>query len=314
MKNRDYSLDFLAGILLLQIIYNHCCSISKSVSIDLSFLAFYMPWFFYKGGMFFKTLESKQMLMGGKRLLLPFMKYSIIGLSIDFILSQLKDVSVLDFSLRQVKYILLQGSFFGNLPLWFLPALFGARLLSNYFVNHKWNMILSVTLLYTVSILLNYIQVNVTSYIPYMVCTICTGTMFFLLGALLKDIQYDKHIFLISGFVYITFLYFGIPIIDMRTNLTVHGFYCLWLPFSVSGCLFFNNIVHHISVRFIESEYNLFTCVGTNSMTYYVWHWIFLLPANYLLINIIHVPKEYCLLFTLMIVALCLFLVRKKTI
>lgn len=65
MKNRDYSLDFLAGILLLQIIYNHCCSISKSVSIDLSFLAFYMPWFFYKGGMFFKTLESKQMLMGG---------------------------------------------------------------------------------------------------------------------------------------------------------------------------------------------------------------------------------------------------------
>lgn len=148
-------------------------------------------------------------------------------------------------------------------------------LLSNYFVNHKWNMILSVTLLYTVSILLNYIQVNVTSYIPYMVCTICTGTMFFLLGALLKDIQYDKHIFLISGFVYITFLYFGIPIIDMRTNLTVHGFYCLWLPFSVSGCLFFNNIVHHISVRFIESEYNLFTCVGTNSMTYYVWHGFF---------------------------------------
>ena len=111
----------------------------------------------------------------------------------------------------------------------------------------------------------------------------------------LKDIQYDRHIFLISGFVYITFLYFDIPIIDMRTNLTVHVFYCLWLPFSVSGCLFFNNIVHHISVRFIESEYNLFTCVGTNSMTYYVWHWIFLLPANYLLINIIHVPKEYCL-------------------
>ena len=88
----------------------------------------------------------------------------------------------MDFSLRQVKYILLQGSFFGNLPLWFLPALLGARLLANYFVNHKWNMILNVTLLYTVSILLNYIQVNVTSYIPYMVCTICTGTMFFLLG------------------------------------------------------------------------------------------------------------------------------------
>ena len=120
----------------------------------------------------------------------------------------------------------------------------------------------------------------------------------------LKDIQYDRHIFLISGFVYITFLYFDIPIIDMRTNLTVNVFYCL----------FFNNIVHHISVRFIESEYNLFTCVGTNSMTYYVWHWIFLLPANYLLINIIHVPKEYCLLSTLMIVVLCLFLVRKKTI
>lgn len=136
-------------------------------------------------------------------------------------------------------------------------------------------------------------------------CSSCWG---------LKDIQYDRHIFLISGFVYITFLYFDIPIIDMRTNLTVHVFYCLWLPFSVSGCLFFNNIVHHISVRFIESEYNLFTCVGTNSMTYYVWHWIFLLPANYLLINIIHVPKEYCLLSTLMIVVLCLFLVRKKTI
>lgn len=72
MKNRDYSLDFLAGILLLQIIYNHCCSISKSVSIDLSFLAFYMPWFFYKGGMFFKTLESKQMLMGGGKVATAF--------------------------------------------------------------------------------------------------------------------------------------------------------------------------------------------------------------------------------------------------
>lgn len=54
MKNRDYSLDFLAGILLLQIIYNHCCSISKSVSIDLSFLAFICLGFFIKEECFLK--------------------------------------------------------------------------------------------------------------------------------------------------------------------------------------------------------------------------------------------------------------------
>lgn len=54
----------------------------------------------------------------------------------------------------------------------------------------------------------------------------------------LKDIQYDRHIFLISGFVYITFLYFDIPIIDMRTNLTVHVFIAYGFHFRLAAVCF----------------------------------------------------------------------------
>lgn len=66
-KKRDESLDAVCGLMIVYMIYGHICLWSGIQQIEWipRLLYFFMPWFFFKSGLFFKPRSLKEELVGG---------------------------------------------------------------------------------------------------------------------------------------------------------------------------------------------------------------------------------------------------------
>ena len=71
MKKRDSSLDCVAGILIIYMVLVHIFQWSGMNNILSSCwmqpLSFFMFWFFYKSGVFYKERKPVEVLLGGVR-------------------------------------------------------------------------------------------------------------------------------------------------------------------------------------------------------------------------------------------------------
>lgn len=137
-RKRILYLDSVGGLLLIYMIMGHCFQWAKMADIFDKYaywLGFFMPWFFFKGGMFYKPKSFHEEIKSGyKRLIVPFIWFSIIGTIILWIkLLILNGSLTLKEMFYPIKVLLIQGSVPGNLALWFLPSLFVVRLISNYY-------------------------------------------------------------------------------------------------------------------------------------------------------------------------------------
>ena len=118
---REYYPDTVGGILLIYMILTHCfqwASLYPEFDRFTYFLNFFMPWFFFKGGMFYKPRTNKEIVkIGYKRLIVPFIWFSIIGTIILWI----KYIILGIFTLRQIasplRSLILTGSVPGNAEL-----------------------------------------------------------------------------------------------------------------------------------------------------------------------------------------------------
>lgn len=66
-SKRDNSLDAACGLMIIYMIYGHICLWSGVTQVEIfpRLLFFFMPWFFFKSGMFFKPRSYKSELSGG---------------------------------------------------------------------------------------------------------------------------------------------------------------------------------------------------------------------------------------------------------
>lgn len=132
-NSRQIYLDTVGGILLIHMIVGHCCQWSQTYQPYQTWtfwLEFFMPWFFFKAGMFYKQRPIREEFHKSfKRLIIPYIYFSIIGT----ILLWGKLIVCNEFSyksiLTPIKSVLLAGAVPGNLALWFLLSLFIVRLL-----------------------------------------------------------------------------------------------------------------------------------------------------------------------------------------
>lgn len=67
---RKKEFDAMAGLLILYMMFGHALwffNLSDShVAVITQYLfGFFMPWFFFKGGMFFRHEETSKIVMGG---------------------------------------------------------------------------------------------------------------------------------------------------------------------------------------------------------------------------------------------------------
>lgn len=110
-SERDNTLDCACGILIIHMILGHIFQWSQLTATHfyrwMNILYFFMPWFFFKAGIFYKKTPVKKVLSTGfRRLIVPFIALSLIGHAFlcisfvqegghtwqDFLISPIKDI------------------------------------------------------------------------------------------------------------------------------------------------------------------------------------------------------------------------------
>lgn len=192
---RNISYDVIAGILIIRMILGHYVSyagLKDSVLFDsLNLLYFYMPWFFYKSGMFTKPVtdlmsQKKYVIKEFKRLIIPFVVFTIVGLICSLSYDLITTPSVVGHNIiRQIGSFIQLGYIYWSSHLWFLLALFVIKCLYNMYL-YKCNQIA----LLGISLCFAYLH---NRFVAPSGCIwggyIFSGIIFFVLGKMMKDIQ-----------------------------------------------------------------------------------------------------------------------------
>ena len=289
MKNRDISTDIACGLLIIHMIVSHCFQIAKcdetAVYMDYSrYLFFFMPWFFYKSGRFYKPLGLKENLITrGRDLLNPYIFFSVIGMVIDaFILVFEGKYNIHEF-IRSIGQFFTKGSTYGNLPLWFLLSLFLSQALFNFIYikiiskrkNRETVLILGLVIILSgLAYLLN--RLGFTK--PYYISNMITGTLFYTLGYLCRYIRMNSILVISAFIIYLASVYSGFHIVGMFTNSLISGKYLLWILSALSGIIVIDFVCKKLPCfHYLRLEY-----IGAHSMNFYVVHWIVLILVSFM--------------------------------
>lgn len=242
----------------------------------------FMGWFFYKSGMYYKKKPVVYALKSDfRRLLIPYFFFNGLGAIADIILIMNKTNEYTLYSLLRDPFMhtLYHEATTGNQAIWFLLSLFIIRISYNFLdsIHIKPIAIAIITI-----IIAYYLHINIQSnensacftligyniHVPYYFGNIFFGMSFYSMGVLLKSIQINIFVFILSFFIY--FFHFICPhYMDVRTN-EPHTDYILATFFCLSGNLFYNNL----SYRFMNKKIALINYIGQNSMVFYCTHFI----------------------------------------
>ena len=277
MPNRSRIYDEIAGLLIIYMVIYHVMQWSgmqNSMGMEiLSYLNFFMPWFFYKGGLFFKEREMLPALQKSfKRLILPYIEWSFVGAVIFGYIACFREHThtVPDYLKMNIYQLLTEGSVPGNQALWFLFALFAVRIIMNLCQNKRIPVVYPTIFGISFSVFFHFTGFVLPHYFTY----ISSGLFFFGLGFLLKDLSQNKHFQLTCILIYLILSIFSKPIVDIRTNSLLDGYYLLWPIWSAAGIITLNTLFENLHKI---SNASICSCtlewVGKHSMTIYVVHW-----------------------------------------
>lgn len=308
-KERIKSIDNISGFMIIIMVLGHYTSITwyDPFSGILDYFNFFMPWFFWKSGMFYKIKENKhQLLYSAKKLLYPFVTFSLIGHLTGIINLYISgDRNIIHYTITPLKEILLSGSLNGNPPLWFLLSLFASQSLFNLLFNKKIPTYAIALISITLSIILHYLYIPRPLYLH----NIFTGLFFYSVGYLLKNIQYKKEAFFISAFILFFIVLFELPIVSMRFDSVAKGNYLLWFLYSTSSCILVDSF-------FTKVNSNILTRIGKNSLSIFLTHWLIAAIASiyvrFVLVDFSNISFFYISTTALIIVEpILIFLINK---
>lgn len=273
MEKRQVHLDNVSGMMICYMMLMHILLWKKipleNDSLWLEPLKFFMFWFFFKSGMFFREKPTKVKISGGARkLLVPFVVFSILGYILSvYHLWTSEDTNWVHYFLTPIKELIVAGSIGGNDVLWFLTSLFMVQVLFNELVKRKMKPWMMVFIPLLIAFVCHALGISKPAYLA----NVSIGIAFYSLGYLLRDFQYKRRNFLMAFVVYILIMLFCPSHIDLRTNaLNANGYYILAIFFSMAGCVSINYIFKHIPVIPIVNY------VGIKSMDFYVMHMLVL--------------------------------------
>lgn len=306
MKNiavRDTSLDNVCAIMIIYMIYGHVCLWCgvKQNEILTRCLYFFMPWFFFKSGMFFREEPVRQTLLKGiKRLVVPYIIFSIIGQFVFWIMwiLQGRDVNI-DYILSPLRTLLHEGAVVGNSPLWFLFTLFLVRLIFIIIYKRTKKIVMVITFL---SVVVPFVLCLNKFHDFYYISNVCSGLFFYIMGFYLKDKQYEMKYMVLGLLFYLLYAIYYHSYFDFRSNQINPSFYILCFLSCIGGIIVYNNIFKRLFSNFKILEY-----IGRNSMSYYVLHWIVLGVMSILFKYILNFEDGY-LLFSIYLISNILLL------
>ena len=236
-------------------------------------LHFFMPWFFYKSGQFFRKRSIKELWQKDThKLLKAFVIWSAVGYVFFLFFGLLNDT----LTLRGATYSVIRGLFLRgyvpiNGPCWFLLTLLGVRFVANIALPERGDKY-TVLKYYVVAVgyVISYLAYRFNHrLLPYWVANGAAGLSFFALGYALRDWEQKWWVVVPSMLVYIVGCAYGFPTVDMFDNVLLKGSCCLWIPLALCCIIFFNALCRvlykYLRIKPIE-------LIGRNAMTILVIH------------------------------------------
>lgn len=272
MTQRIAHYDILSAVMLLFMMHHHICGACGLLDapihmIPYKLLYFYMAYFFFKAGIFYHPEKStlEVCVSSAKRLLVPFVIFTAIGY-VWFGAQQMgfspQEWEYWWWPIRQVFAI---GRVEGNGPLWFLLSLFLVRVIFQITKDNKWLQIAMIILCFVIAIIGNHYSIR-----PRTISNVALGIFFYGLGYLLRDVQYDKRVGIVSVCLlvgtYIWMSIFGWHLIDFSFNTTVYGIHPIWMINCVFACVAVNYVGQLIP------NLPILSWLGRNSMTFLCVH------------------------------------------
>ena len=210
MNKRVFYLDNLSGLLIIEMIF--LCHIRiLSVMIPDSgflyqlqyFLIFFMPWFFFKSGMFYGRNLKHDITKDAKKLLVPFVYYSCFAYSMQIVCMLLRHETITTDSLlwSQLEGIVNGAGIPWNQPMWFLVTLFIVKATYGYIEKY-----INKYLILLLSLIIASVFNGQSMVLDFWIGTSFQALFFYCLGDLLRDRQYKKNIWLLAIVVYVLIL------------------------------------------------------------------------------------------------------------
>ena len=315
VKRRAY-IDVVAGLMILWMVIDHCRFISgmnipliKNIPVE-HLLGFYMPWFYYKSGLFFYDKGQRELLKKDtSKLLHYFIVYSLVGW-ITWCFCGYLDHSLhsTDFLVIPIKNFIKKGTITGNGVLWFLVSLFFVRQIANIIIkkNTPPQALSGVAI---TSLLIAYLLYVIGWYnYSWWFGNIFTGLFFFLMGYILKRIERDKSVLIISLITYVFIVcafYLGllgeIPYLYMLANRMISGHFLLFFPMALAGIILVNNTFRIVEEIWGLRLFSYAEYIGKHSMNVYVTHWILLTLVLFVIKSLFTIDQLY-LQFSILVI------------
>ena len=301
-KERLTYIDAVAGLMIGWMILGHCSYFSHYSLSFFKFLGFYMPWFFYKSGMFFSPKKRGELFWKDvHKFIRLYVVYCFLGWIIWAIFSIINGSSIVNCIVSPVNSFVFNGAVTGNGALWFLLSLFFVRQASNVALKKVHPPFLAIVC-FIIAFALN--KIGWYNY-SWWLGNIFSGMFFFLMGYYLKDKEDNIELFLTSIIVFgcVLLAYFvgwimDFPYLYMHANKMYRGDYVLFYPMALAGIIMTNNVFRIVCkyVRFYILGY-----IGRKSMYFYVTHWILFIAVVFIAKSIFHIGSA----FHLFIILLC---------
>ena len=272
-KDRITFIDNISGLLIIFMIFLYHLPGECSINQNPFFISlrniydFFMAWFFFKSGMFYKERQVLDELKKcWSRLLIPFFSINAICMCALLIFGHHSFVEL-------IKVFIMEESMRFCGALWFLLSLAIVKvsypLLTHTLKINKWILCFSS---FTTAFLLSIYTYKLTEIvgipIPRWFGNVFLGMFFYALGDLLRERQYDRYIFAIALPIYIIHLFFPCYL-DFIWNSS--RIFPLSVLYYVSGIILFDNVFK----RLFNYKIFLLTYIGKNSMVYYITHYTF---------------------------------------
>lgn len=306
MNQRSAHIDLAAGIMLAWMILGHTASHASYAGIFPiigKYLSFFMPWFFYKAGMFYRDKSIKERAIGGAmKLLVPFLIYSLLGQFFYYICLIVEhNVSFRSFVYQPLRSLFVTECLPGNGALWFLVVLYLINLIIPFIINKIHPIIIA---LLGIGIAFACYLLNI-SWFPCIIPNIAAGIAFYALGYYCRDEENKGWMLTLTVVIYAVCCIIGYPGIYFHHNTATDAMtYLLYYPASFAGIVILNNICRWFNPYI---KYSVFRWIGQNSMNIYVTHWIVLVLLRLFVLDIAQMHNTsiiFCVYVATMIVSL----------
>lgn len=276
-KERLVHIDALSGLMIIQMIYLHLergvfdgFYLFKWLSL---FLNLFMAWFAFKSGLFSNIKDlSTTILQGYKKLIKPFLFFSIIGYVVNAIF--LIETHNIHWNILYSPLITIwQGGFlWGNEPLWWLITLFLVKCIYSLVNNQNRIIVFFITIC---SLLIANWLCLIGFDKPLWIGNTMQASFFFGMGYLLKDGINRVEVLSISIILYVVSIFIIPSDIGMVWNSLNRGNYFIAAFGYLGGCIVWYNLA-----TLFFSESRLLSYIGKNSLIIYGTHNILLVLAR----------------------------------